>query len=147
MRKHANKVLYVVVAVGAAAIVQVVGATLGRTWQVSVATLFVLGVTAAVALLISARVRNAARKVDLLLKASRKPPAAPPDARALASIAKELNGLRTAVARLADANAGVDSRMAHLTQVATQLAVEMDVLRGVVQHESREVAAANRRTS
>lgn len=140
MRKHANKAAYVLCAAGAAGVVQVIGELFGTTWQLSTAALLVLTFTAAVTFVITGRVRDAAQqtrvvkdRVNDLRKLVEGDPGRHP--RNSGNLAADLAAVRVGVEKLTESHAAIDARTAHLTQVATQLAVEMDFLLGIMRHE------------
>lgn len=140
MRRHANKVLYVLCVIAASTVVHVVGELSGTTWQITVATLFVLAFTSASTLISNGRIRDLAQRTGNvqdplaeLRKLVKKSSVRNTDNSA--RLASQMADVRSGIEGLASSQASLDSRTANLTQVATQLAVEMDFLLGILRHD------------
>lgn len=146
MRRHANKAIYVLGAVGAAVVVQLVGELFGTRWQISTATLLVLSFTAAVTFVINGRVRDAAQQTRVVksrLGDLQKLAAVPQVPRVIdTSAADTAAAILVGVEKLADSHAALDARVAHLTQISTQVAVEMDFLLGVLRQDQAHDGSA-----
>lgn len=140
MKRQANKAVFLGGTVLASFVVHLVGETLGTVWQISAATLLILLFVAGAALVTIARVRDFSQnmspvkgRVAKLHKRVETQSAAiakmQPAVREHRQTTRDgQREIRKTLGQLRKSHSELDAKMVNLTQVATQLAMEMDFL-------------------